>query len=295
MDKIDTAVARLRSASEMSQWYYGKPLLLTYSGGKDSDACLELAEIAGIPFEVQHSHTTADAPETVRHVRQKFRVLELEGVHCEIAYPVYKGRRTSMWDLIPQKLMPPTRLARYCCEILKEGAGADRWIVTGVRWAESAARKNSRGKFEAIGTKDKRVILNNDNDDLRRLTETCAAKNKRVVNPIIDWSDSDVWDLLRDRQTACNPLYCEFGRVGCVGCPMAGRKGREREFFRWPTYRRSYIAAFDRMLAQRSRLEKETYGWPTGLDVYNWWMEYDVLPGQMDIWEEEQYEKIDKK
>lgn len=290
MDKIDTAVARLRSASEMSQWYYGKPLLLTYSGGKDSDACLELAEIAGIPFEVQHNHTTADAPETVRHVRQKFRALELEGVHCEIAYPVYKGRRTSMWDLIPQKLMPPTRLTRYCCEILKEGGGADRWIVTGVRWAESAARKNSRGKFEALGkTAKQKVILNNDNDDLRRLTETCAAKNKRVVNPIIDWSDSDVWDLLRDRQTACNPLYCEFGRVGCVGCPMAGRKGREREFLRWQTYRRSYIAAFDRMLAQRRRLEKETYSWPTGLDVYNWWMEYDVLPGQMDIWEEEQY------
>lgn len=24
-----------------------------------------------------------------------------------------------------------------------------------------------------------------------------------------------------------------------------------------------------------------------GIDVYNWWMEYDVLPGQVDILEDE--------
>ena len=31
----------------------------------------------------------------------------------------------------------------------------------------------------------------------------------------------------------------------------------------------------------------------TGRDVFNWWMEYDILPGQMDIFdfiEEEDYE-----
>ena len=115
MDRLDAAVKRLQSASEMSLYLYERPLLLTYSGGKDSDACIEVAKIAGIPFDVVHSHTTADAPETVRHVREKFRALELEGIRCEITYPVYKGRRTSMWDLIPRKLMPPTSLVRYCC------------------------------------------------------------------------------------------------------------------------------------------------------------------------------------
>lgn len=75
MDKLDAAVKRLQSASEMSLYLYQKPLLLTYSGGKDSDACIEVAKIAGIPFDAVHSHTTADAPETVRHVRAKFRAL----------------------------------------------------------------------------------------------------------------------------------------------------------------------------------------------------------------------------
>lgn len=289
MDKLDTAVKRLQSASEMSLYLYEKPLLLTYSGGKDSDACIEVAKIAGIPFDVVHSHTTADAPETVRHVREKFRALELEGIHCEITYPTYKGQRTSMWDLIPRKLMPPTRLIRYCCEILKETAGRDRWIITGVRWAESASRKASRGIYEANGGRKANVILNNDNDDLRQLTETCASKNKRTVNPIIDWSDADVWALLRDRHVQCNPLYCEFGRVGCVGCPMAGKSGREREFLHWPRYKRLYLAAFDRMLKERTARGKQTYGWQNAMDVYNWWMEYDVLPGQLNILEEDSY------
>lgn len=287
MDKLDAAVKRLQSASEMSLYLYKRPLLLTYSGGKDSDACIEVAKIAEIPFEVVHSHTTADAPETVRHVRVKFRQLELEGIHCEIAYPVYKGRRTSMWDLIPRKLIPPTRLVRYCCEVLKETAGRDRWIITGVRWAESTKRKENRGIYEAIGGHRDRVVLNNDNDDLRRVTEACASKNKRTVNPIIDWTDGEVWDFLRDRKVACNPLYCEFGRVGCVGCPMAGKSGREREFLRWPRYLGLYLGAFDRMLRERDDRGKKTYGWQDAMDVYRWWMEYDVLPGQIDLLEED--------
>lgn len=288
MDKLDAAVKRLQSASEMSLYLYQKPLLLTYSGGKDSDACIEVAKIAGIPFEVVHSHTTADAPETVHHVRAKFHRLELDGIRCEIVYPYYKGQRTSMWDLIPRKLMPPTRLVRYCCEVLKETAGRDRWIITGVRWAESVRRKNTRGIYEAIGRKTSdRVVLNNDNDDLRLVTETCASKNKRTVNPIIDWTDDDVWSLLRDRRVQCNPLYCDFGRVGCIGCPMAGKAGREREFLRWPRYKRLYLAAFDWMLAERTARGKQTYGWQNDVDVYRWWMEYDVLPGQIDILEED--------
>lgn len=288
-DKVDIAVQRLRFASEMSLWYYQKPLLLSYSGGKDSDVCLELAKIAGIPFEVHHSHTTADAPETVRHVRKNFRQLELEGIHCEIGYPCDRGKRTSMWVLIPQKLMAPTRLTRYCCEILKETAGRNRWIITGVRWAESRKRKDTRGIYETNGSRtSNKIILNSDNDDLRQLTEVCASKNKRVVNPIIDWTDVDVWSFLQDRKVPCNPLYCEFDRVGCVGCPMAGTKGREREFLRWPKYQKLYLLAFDRMLKERAARGKQTYGWTNAMDVYNWWMEYDVLPGQIDLLEGEQ-------
>lgn len=79
MDKEQIAIMRLKEAALMSETYYQKPLLLCYSGGKDSDVILELAKMAGIPFEVQHSLTTADAPDTVRHVKAKFKELEAGG------------------------------------------------------------------------------------------------------------------------------------------------------------------------------------------------------------------------
>lgn len=63
-DKEQTAIMRLQTASAMSLQYYGQPLVVTTSGGKDSRVCVELAIRAGISFEVMHSHTTADAPET---------------------------------------------------------------------------------------------------------------------------------------------------------------------------------------------------------------------------------------
>ena len=46
MDKLDMAVERLKEASAMSLHYYEKPLMLTYSGGKDSDAVQLLADVA---------------------------------------------------------------------------------------------------------------------------------------------------------------------------------------------------------------------------------------------------------
>lgn len=74
--------------------------------------------------------------------------------------------------------------------------------------------------------------------------------------------------------------------MGCIGCPLAHRPSREREWLRWPKYKRLYLEAFRRMLAERQRRGKPTV-WQDAMDVYRWWMTYDVLPGQMDILEED--------
>lgn len=286
VDIEQTAIDRLRLASDMSLAYYQQPLIVTTSGGKDSDICLELARRAGIPYEVQHSLTTADAPQTVYHVREQFRRLELAGVRCTINYPMYKGKRTSMWALIPQKLGPPTRVARYCCDVLKEQGGNGRMITTGVRWAESSHRANSRGIYERTA-KDpqKRIILSNDNDDRRRLFEDCRLKAKRVCNPIVDWEDGDVWEYIRAEKIETNPLYdMGFRRVGCIGCPMAG-KGRYAEFRAFPAYERAYKRAFGWMLAARRAADKPCNGpWATVEGLWRWWMEDDNLDGQLDFW-----------
>ena len=68
MDLEHKAIERIKMASEMSLYHYGKPLICTYSGGKDSDVMLELFIRSWIPFEAHNNHTTADVPETVRHM-----------------------------------------------------------------------------------------------------------------------------------------------------------------------------------------------------------------------------------
>lgn len=287
MDKEQMAIARLQDAARLSLHRYGKPLLITYSGGKDSQVLVALAERSGIDFEVVNSHTTADAPETVYFIREQFKQMEGRGINCTIEKPRYKGKPTSMWSLIPQKMMPPTRLVRYCCAVLKENTGRDRFIATGVRWAESTRRKNSRGVMELMH-KDpaKRIILMGDNDEKRQLFETCNLKSKMTVNPIVDWSDDDVWDYTHSEHLPVNPLYCEgHKRVGCIGCPMAGG-GRQHEFMRWPKYEELYVAAFERMLEAR-RAKGKPCDWQTGRDVFRWWMEDKNIAGQLSMFDEE--------
>lgn len=289
MDLEQKAIKRIQVASEMSLYHYGKPLVCTYSGGKDSDVMLELFRRGGIPFEVHNSHTTADAPQTVRHIRDVFKKLEMDGIKCAIEMPTYKGERTSMWKLIPQKLIPPTRIARYCCAVLKETGCANRFIATGVRWDESVQRKN-REEFEKLGatkaTKEKftSVMLMNDNDARRRMNEHCMQKKKMVVNPIIDWKDSDVWEYINSENIPTCELY-QWGyyRVGCIGCPMAGKK-RYKAFADFPKYKNLYIHAFDRMVKERKSRGLPCQ-WKNGNDAFLWWMDDENIEGQMDIFD----------
>lgn len=286
MDLEQIAIERLTVASEMSLRLYKQPLVITCSGGKDSDVLLHLAEKSGVPFEVLHNLTTVDAPERVYHIRDVFRRLELKGIKATVDKHVQPdGSRVTMWNLIPRKLIPPTRLVRYCCAELKEGGGKGRFIATGVRWSESATRKKNSGTLEVIASaKKNNLILSNDNDEDRMLFESCQLKGKRVVNPIIDWKTSDVLEYAEAEHIPMNPLYCEgFRRVGCIGCPLAGAAGRMAEFNRYPAYKRAYIRAFDRMLEERERRGRMADGmrWGTaGVDVFHWWMEDGVLPGQ---------------
>lgn len=296
MDKEQMAIARLQDAARLSLHRYGNPLLITYSGGKDSQVLVALAERSGIDFEIVNSHTTADAPETVYFIREQFRKMEGRGINCTIEKPRYKGNPTSMWSLIPQKMMPPTRLVRYCCSVLKENVCRNRFIATGVRWDESSRRKNGRGVMELMHRDaDKRIILMSDNDEKRKLFESCELKGKMTVNPIVDWTDDDVWDYIHSERLPVNSLYCEgWKRVGCIGCPLAKRGGRQREFLRWPKYEELYVAAFDRMLEARKKRNLESEGkkfatddWQTGRDVFRWWMEDKNVAGQLSMFDEE--------
>ncbi len=259
-----------------------EPYYLAYSGGKDSDTIKILAQLAGVRFETVNNHTTVDAPETVYYIRSQKDV--------KVEYP-----EKTMWQLIVEKMIPPTRLVRYCCAELKERGGKCRRVVTGVRWAESQKRKENAdvlkflkktkdviAKAEEYGidfreTRQGGVILNSDNDKARELVEDCYLHHKVMINPIVDWSDDDVWEFLHHYGCKSNPLYeCGYKRIGCIGCPMAAGY-RYKEFADYPKYKFNYIRAFDRMLERRKERGLETdETWKSGKDVFKWWMGEDV-------------------
>ena len=226
MNKLDESKQILRLAADMSRDYYKKPLIITYSGGKDSDVMLRLAMECLNPadFEVHNSHTTVDAPPTVYHIRHTFEHLQRHGIKTVIQN--LPPHQTSMWDLIVRKRMPPTRLVRYCCKELKEKNGADRMVATGVRKLESTSRK-TRSAFEVIG-KTKKESLRFTTDHIQEVYEEAKleakkcgksveeespfdctfvskAKQKKetVCNPIISWTDSEIWDFIKEKKHHC--------------------------------------------------------------------------------------------
>lgn len=145
-DKVQVAIERFQTF-EPPEGYY-----LAFSGGKDSVVIKALADMAGVKYDAHYNLTSVDPPELVRFIKD---------VHLDVQIEIPRdkdGKHITMWDLIPKKKMPPTRIVRYCCEVLKEGGGEGRFTVTGVRWAESSRRKNTRSGLELNFTKTKKVL-----------------------------------------------------------------------------------------------------------------------------------------
>lgn len=279
--KEKRAIAYLKSFEPQDQPYY-----LCYSGGKDSDCIRILAQLAGVKHEIRHNLTTVDAPETVRYVKS------IPGI-------IIDRPEHTMWQLIAKKGMPPTRLARYCCAELKERGGKGLLKITGVRWGESVNRARNSGVVKIVG-KEKSMaraaedagldamtnpkgglVMNDDDAPTRRFVEQCYRTTSTMINPIVDWTDADVWAFLNHYGCKSNPLYqCGFRRIGCIGCPMSGSNGMKKGFALYPKYKRLYLLAFGKMLEKNAE-RRRAATWKTPEDVMAWWLGDD--PNQISI------------
>jgi len=240
--KIAQALDRIK-AFEPPEGYY-----VATSYGKDSMVVQTLVEWSGVKADFHFQITGLDAPELIRFAKS---------VRKENHY-WHKPEKT-LWKLIVEKMMPPTRLVRYCCEELKERGGDNRIVVTGIRWEESNKRRS------------------------RKMVESCIkSRTKRYLHPIIDWSTHEVWEFIHANNVPYCSLYDEgFDRIGCIGCPMAGKK-RLREFERWPGFERRYRAAMAAAAAANLAALGPEYGgrgrnaklrWANGDDMFRWWIE----------------------
>ena len=243
---IETAIARIRDF-EPPEGYY-----LAFSGGKDSVVLKWLARQAGVKYDAHYNWTTCDPPELVRFVRQE---------HPDVAFDVPEK---TMWELIRKKGLP-SRTRRWCCELLKETGGRGRRLLTGIRWAESARRRVRHGL----------ITIWRD-----------GANIKRMVNPIIDWDDADVWRCIRAQQISYCSLYDEgWKRLGCVLCPMSHNAGREAA--RWSGLAAAWRASFRRYFESRTQLQQR---WSSADAFFDQWLQRDGDLHTGDLAEDEDCE-----
>jgi phosphoadenosine phosphosulfate reductase len=251
INKVSIAIERIKTFEPMALNINNAGYYVCISGGKDSSVIQELCIMAGVKCEFVHNYTSVDSPETITFIKEEFKRLNNINATCRIEYPLdSNGKIKTMWSLIPKNGLP-TRFQRWCCKELKEYGGIGRYCITGVRWEESVNRKLSRGLHEDKGkTKHEKIFLNNDNDMKRRLTESCIPKQKFILNPIIDWSTSDVWDFINENNLPYNSLYNRgFKRIGCIGCPLSYHHKKELEIY--PKYKNAYFVAAKKWINYR--------------------------------------------
>jgi phosphoadenosine phosphosulfate reductase len=224
--KVDYAIELLRK-HEPPEGYY-----LAFSGGKDSQCIYRLAEMAGVKFDA-HYNRAMEPPELVRFIKEHYPKVQR---HLPTK---------TMWQLIRENGIPPLRTIRYCCSMLKERGGMNRFKVLGIRKEESTIRKK------------------------RKLVEKNKNSTKgMIICPILDWSIEEVWGFIKIEKIPYCSLYDDgFDRLGCVMCPCAGPVKMKRDYMRWPKIGESYRRACIRAYSPETSL-----GWKDGNEMFEWWL-----------------------
>ena len=231
-DKVQSAIDMLKEI-EPPEGYY-----LAFSGGKDSIVIKRLAQIAGVKFDIHYSVTTIDPPELIYYIREHHP--EVVGDRADepfLSKLAYKGF--------------PIRQSRWCCAEYKEKGGEGRFVITGVRAAESSRRAK------------------------RKQVEFCMrGGGKRYLHIIFRWTDSDVWEFIRREQLPYCKLYDEgWDRIGCLFCPMAKQSIRSTSVERYPMFARAFSRAFAKLYQLRKEQGRTSVDrWDNGEEMFNWWI-----------------------
>lgn len=200
--------------------------LVPVSGGKDSQACIELAldhfkrdAVRGLFCDTQFEH-----PLTYGHIAW---MSEHYGMHIDRVCGGSVLEKSVKYGRFPgggarhctdELKIRETRI--YCRELAEQqGRGFEVWY--GMRLGESTARRKRYAS--KIST------------ELYPPHEVIPGKYPKYLGkmgvmfrlPILEWSEDEVLDQLNGRQ---NPLYRDFGRVGCFPCLAAGDATKEKAF-----------------------------------------------------------------
>jgi len=177
----------------------GKPVTVSYSGGKDSLATLLLVRDAVSEFDILFADTGLEFKETVDNVKQ---------IAAEFDLPLkIHSSGDSFWQSI-DNFGPPTVEARWCCKVCKLGA------ITQV-----IENNYENGCLTFIGQRkyESEIRANSEH-----IWKNPWVGNQIGATPIQNWTALHVWLYLFWKKAKYNPLYEQgFDRIGCWLCPSA--------------------------------------------------------------------------
>ena len=217
------AIDRIRRFAALASKMGFVPVL-GFSGGKDSQVCYDLCKRAGIEFRAVFCHCFESA--TTLHFIRKY-------------YPEIEWRRyvkQGFFANVKQNhcgLLPTVEFA-YCCTDYKHNPHyVDAASIIGVRKEEST----KRAQRKVLETKNKTFLKRNVKTISEYFSAGCVASgapSEIQLKPIIDWSENDVWNYIRNHQLPVNPEYKQCNRVGCVICPKANLTHNYRALMAMP-------------------------------------------------------------
>lgn len=263
--KLKHSIELLIKSEKLALRYYKKGFYLAFSGGKDSQALYHLAKLANVSFEAHYALTTLDPPELVHFIRENYPDVIID--RPELTFS----------RLCIKKKALPTQKIRFCCAVLKETKGEGTVTLTGVRKQESS-RRAKRREAETVTRRMKNKFTGTleQLDQFTREKElegvSCVnGKDKIVINPLIEWTENDVWHFLNNvvKVKHCGLYDKGWKRIGCLFCPMANRKEIIRQGELYPKYKDLILRTIRRL---RENGYMSEYTDLTDEEVFEWWV-----------------------
>lgn len=226
-----------------------------FSGGKDSQALLQLVKMAGVRYKAYYSVTTNDPPPNVYFIRQHYPDV------------VFLHPQENFFRLVEKNGLP-MMYKRFCCKVLKEGAGVGYAVLTGVRAEESRKRAAYdevnvySHRKEHSGHKYTHTI-----EEIEENEHRCIkGKDKLMIYPLLRWTESDVWKFLDNQGLPTNPCYKQTGRVGCMFCPFSNKKQIDYYETQYPKFKERLIQSLTIFWESCQEHKLENPG-----QYYEWW------------------------
>lgn len=211
--KIDKAIEFIKHGEKLALSMNADGYFVAFSGGKDSQVLLWLAQQAGVKYRAFYAVTTNDPPQNVQFIREHYPEV------------IFIHPKENFYKLVAKKGLPTMR-TRYCCSVLKETAGIGYATLVGVRKDESSKRRGYRD-VDVISRRKE----HQDKERVYSVDEIVAAehkcikgKDKLLLRPMLNFSESEVWEVIYANNLPINPCYETANRVGCIFCPFAPKK-----------------------------------------------------------------------